>query len=424
MKILLLAVGTTGDVLPFIAIGDQLKKMGHDVTINTHADYKDLVTSFGLKFHLIGGSFKELAGTKEGKAWLESGDNLIKYMSTATKLFKPIFAEWVKVDKILPEFDAAVCHPFAAYSYNTAERYNIPFIIASLIPWFFSGEIEPILVPFVSPLFTSWCNKTLNLLTIKILWSLFKDLNRARRKELGLKPIRPDNLWLYLQKIAVPHLNLYSPHVIPEPKDIPDYCFVTGFCFLDSKSSYTPPPYLVDFLANGEPPIYIGFGSMTGKEPAQLTDMIVHAVRKAKKRAILLTGWGGMKEPTAGKDILIIKSVPHEWLFPRVKAVIHHGGVGTTAAGLRAGKPTGIVAFFGDQPFWGRRVQALKVGPKPMVKNDLNAEHLALLIQKVCSNSLYEKNAQKLGQAIRQENGIEKATQLIQTYFTNSALRK
>ena len=161
---------------------------------------------------------------------------------------------------------------------------------------------------------------------------------------------------------------------------------------------------------------------MTGKDPAQLTNMIVNAVKHTKQRAVLLTGWGGMENPTAEKDIMIINQVPHDWLFPKVKAVIHHGGIGTTAAGLCAGKPTGIVAFFGDQPFWGRRVQTLKVGPKPMVKKDLNANHLADLIKKVCNNSRYIMNAQRVGESIRKEQGHKKAADLILSYIKNGSI--
>ncbi|MBN1798651.1 MAG: glycosyltransferase family 1 protein [Spirochaetales bacterium] len=424
MRILLIAVGTTGDVLPFIALGAELNKRGHSVTINTHDDFEELVRSHKLDFKLIGGSFKELAESKEGKAWLESGDNIIKYMSTAKRLFKPIFSEWVKVDKIIPDYDAVVLHPFSAYGYHTAEKHKIPVVVASLIPWFISGGLEPILVPFVSPVFKSWVNKTLNNLTIKSLWSLFKDLSRTRRKELGLAPTKPDNLWFYLHKIAVPHIHLYSSLVLPEPRDLPRYCFVTGFCFINSLNNYTPPPALVNFLSNGKPPVYIGFGSMTGKDPAQLTNMTVEAVKKTKQRAVLLTGWGGMENPPEDKDILIIDSAPHDWLFPKMKAVIHHGGIGTTAAGLRAGKPTGIVAFFGDQPFWGRRVQSLQVGPKPMVKKDLNVNHLASLIKKVCNNPQYKSNAQQVGEAIRKEQGAKKAADIILHFFDSGKLHK
>jgi sterol 3beta-glucosyltransferase len=420
MRILMIAVGTMGDVLPFIALGAELKKRGHSVTVLTHADFKDLCAEYGLEFRLIGGSFKELAESSEGKAWLESGDNLIKYMSTAKKLFKPIFSEWVKVDKFIPEYEAVIAHPFAAYGYHTAEKYGLPFVIVSLIPWFVSGEIEPIMVPIVSPVFRAWVNKTLNKLTIQSLWSLFKDLSRGRRKELGLPPTKPDNLWLYLHKIGIPHIHLYSPHFLGKPADSPPHCHVTGFCSLGLKHDYTPPASLTNFLQNGRRPVYIGFGSMTGKDPVQLTDMTVKAVKKAGERAVLLTGWGGMKHPPREKDILIITEAPHNWLFPRVKAVIHHGGIGTTAAGLCAGKPTGIVAFFGDQPFWGRRVFALRLGPKPMVKSELNADHLAALISEVCDNPAYEENARKIGHILRHEHGAQKAADVILSYITKA----
>ncbi len=126
----------------------------------------------------------------------------------------------------------------------------------------------------------------------------------------------------------------------------------------------------------GPPPIYIGFGSMSSRKPEETAQLILRALAQTGQRAVLLSGWNGLQAEVLPENVFLVQSVPHDWLFARVNAVVHHGGAGTTAAGLRAGVPSIIIPFFADQPFWGERVAALGVGPKPIPRKKLTAEKL------------------------------------------------
>ncbi|WP_234031311.1 glycosyltransferase [Mycetocola zhujimingii] len=191
-------------------------------------------------------------------------------------------------------------------------------------------------------------------------------INRFRRERLGLP--RMSRLSDYLTMRGgdrAPVLYPFSRHVVPVPSDYPATAHVTGYWFRETTSTWEPPRDLLGFLQAGRPIVYVGFGSMGfGAKAEERGRIVLHALREAGVRAVLATGWGSLAAQSA--DDVFVDDVPHNWLFPRVDAVVHHGGSGTTAAGLRAGKPTLICPVLGDQPFWGRRVDELGVGPLPL----------------------------------------------------------
>ena len=210
----------------------------------------------------------------------------------------------------------------------------------------------------------------------------------------------------------MPILYGFSPSVIPAPSDWDNHTHITGFWFVDEADDWQPPAALLDFLQAGSAPIYIGFGSMSSRAPEQTADLIIQALKLTNQRAILLSGWGGLQKANIPNSIFMIDSIPHSWLFPRVSAVVHHGGASTTAAGLKAGVPSVIIPFFGDQPFWGQRIADLGVGAKPIPRKQLTAERLANAIQEVVTNEDIRQRAAKLGKQIQTENGIESAVEI------------
>jgi sterol 3beta-glucosyltransferase len=185
---------------------------------------------------------------------------------------------------------------------------------------------------------------------------------------------------------------------------------------------YQPEKALLEFLSNGPPPVYIGFGSMVDHEREEITQIVNHALRETNQRGILLGGWSGLGSGDLPDFILQIKEVPHDWLFPKMAAVVHHGGAGTTAAGLRAGVPSVIVPTFGDQFFWGWRVHELGVGPKPIPRNKLTVTNLTNAIQRSIYNDDIKNKASVIGQQIRAENGVERAVSMIEGFVMNGNL--
>ena len=221
-------------------------------------------------------------------------------------------------------------------------------------------------------------------------------------------------------------LRLYnrSPTLIPKPRDWNSHVYVSGFCHLPLASSYTPSSELLNFLESGPQPIYIGFGSIVVSNPTAMTDLLLEAVQKAGVRAIISKGWGdfathGTKLP---EDVFVVGNVPHDWLFPKVSCVIHHGGAGTTAAGLASGKPTIIVPFFGDQPFWGMVVAKAGAGPLPIAFKDLTSDRLSMAIKAALMPEVREK-VLSLAFIMSHESGSQDAANSFHTALDVDALR-
>jgi UDP:flavonoid glycosyltransferase YjiC (YdhE family) len=206
----------------------------------------------------------------------------------------------------------------------------------------------------------------------------------------------------------------YSAHVLPRPTDWGDFIHVTGYWFLEPPAGWQPPSDLVQFLEAGPPPVYIGFGSMFSRDPEATADLAIQALARSGQRGVLYGGWGGLKKAQLPETVFMADALPHSWLFPRMAAIVHHGGAGTTAAALRSGIPSIVTPFFGDQPFWGQRVAALGAGPQPIPRRRLTVDSLAKAIQIARTDEKMHKRAADLGERIRAERGIEQAASLIE----------
>jgi sterol 3beta-glucosyltransferase len=413
MHLVLVAVGTHGDVRPFVALGAGLQRAGYRVTIATHTDFESFVTAHGLGFRPIGGSFKQLMESDLGREWLESSDSLLRYVRTTRRVFGPLVRPWIEdMRAAVLDADALLFHHFALGAFHTAEQRRIPALSVAPCPLIPTGD--PTLFPDMPlPLLRRWVIR----LFLRNVWSYQREEHDRHRASLGLPPFRTRIPILELLAAGVPSLNIVSPQLVPPPGDWPQNAHVTGFCVLDGADRWDPPPRVVDFLQAGRAPIYVGFGSMTGRDPEQLARLAADAVARAGQRAILVSGWGGLGDGLAlGDHVLILDEIPHDWLFPRVAAVVHHGGAGTTAAGLRAGKPTLVTAFFGDQPFWGARVAGVGAGPKPLLRRNLTVERLAAAIDRTVSDESYRVGAERMARALQNEDGVARAVKLVDRY--------
>jgi sterol 3beta-glucosyltransferase len=414
MHIALVTVGTQGDVRPFVALGAGLQRAGYRVTIATHTDFENLVTSHDLGFRPIGGSFRQLMQSDLGRAWLESSDSLPRYVATTKRLFAPLVRPWIDdMRAAVSDADAVLFHHFAIGAFHTAEQRRVPAIAVApcaLIP---TGD--PSGLPNVPlPALRRWLVKLL----LRNMWSYQHEEHERHRISLGLPPFRTRTPILEILAAGVPSLNIFSPHLFPRPGDWPEDAHVTGFCFLDRSDRWTPPQRVLDFLEAGPAPIYVGFGSMTGRDPEQLARIAAEAVARAKQRAIVVSGWAGAGDRALGDHVLVVDEIPHDWLFPRVAAVVHHGGAGTTAAGLRAGRPTLVTAFFGDQPFWGERVARVGAGPKPLLRRSLTADRLARAIAETVNDGRYREGAERMAAALRAEDGVGNVVRFVDRYVS------
>jgi sterol 3beta-glucosyltransferase len=255
-------------------------------------------------------------------------------------------------------------------------------------------------------------NRLSGFIMLQVIWQWYRPFVNQFRRRFGLSPDHAGSFYRTLT--SNPLLGAYSPHVIPRPPDWPPNVHLTGYWFPDAQVTWQPPADLQAFLDAGDPPIYAGFGSMSGQEPQQVAGIVLEALAKSGQRGLLLTGWGGLQVPSVPERVFVIDTAPHSWLFPRMAAVMHHGGAGTTAEGLRAGVPSVIVPFILDQTFWGKRVKALGVGTELIPRKKLSADNLAQAIHSAVTHPEMRRRAASLGETLRAEDGVGRAVAIIQ----------
>lgn len=410
MKILILTLGSRGDVQPYVALGRGLQQAGHDVHLATAAPFAEFVRGNGLEFVPLTGKFLELMETRSGKAAFSGKANALKLFREAKPIMRQLLDEsW----QAAGDADAVIYHPKAMAGYSIAEKLGIPGILAVPLPLYSPTRAFPSPILPVGNL-GGTLNRASHRLAVWLATASMKGtLNGWRRDVLGLEPVRNE---LELQGRPVLRLYPYSPAVIPTPADWDANSIATGYWFLEQGDEWTPDPALLRFLADGPAPVYVGFGSMPAEDAAAKSAIVLGALAETGLRGVLATGWGGLSAAAVGDNVFVLDAAPHDWLFPRMAAVVHHGGAGTTGAGLRAGVPSVICPFFGDQPFWGRRVAALGAGPAPIAQKKLTVEKLAAALHNATGNPEMRARAAALGATIQAEDGIGRAIEAIETY--------
>ena len=431
LNIVVMVIGSRGDIQPFLKIGKILKEeYGHRVRIATHPTFRKFVEQdIGLEFFSVGGDPSELM------AFMVKNPGLIPSLKTIKEgevgrrrdsMFEMFQGFWracingtddetdtanlkMMGDNYPFIADAIIANPPSFAHYHCAEKLGIPLHLVFTFPYTptesFPHPLANIKAGNVDQSYTNFMSYPLvDLMT----WQGLGDLvNQFRTKTLGLDPISA--LWApgQVSRMRVPMTYLFSPGLVPKPKDWGDHIDIAGYVFLDLASSFKPDKALLDFLSpkDGTKFAYIGFGSISGlTDPKAFTQMIFDAVELAGVRAVVSRGWGGMGDGLDVPDsVYLIDNVPHDWLFPQMDCVIHHGGAGTTAIGLKCGKPTMIVPFFGDQPFWSAMIVKAGAGAKqslPLKK--LNAERFAEGI-KQCLSPEAKEAAEGIAKSIAEE---------------------
>jgi UDP:flavonoid glycosyltransferase YjiC (YdhE family) len=452
LNVVIQVVGSRGDVQPFVALGKVLKDTyGHRVRLATHPKFKGFVQENGLEFFSIGGDpsrlmafmvknpglvpgFRNLLSGEVGQrrrdvaeyiqgCWrscYQAGDGMGGLRATDDDHFEEPTARPFVADCI-------IANPPSFAHIHCAEKLGIPLHIMFTMPYSptqaFPHPLANIQSSNADPQLTNYISYGM----IEVLsWQVLGEIiNRFRAKCLGLDPV--SLIWApgMLQRLKVPHTYCWSPALIPKPKDWGPHISISGFYFLDLASNYAPAPDLQAFLDAGPPPVYIGFGSIVLDDPNAMTELIFEAVRKTGQRVLLSKGRGGMgaAELRSPNGIFMLENVvPHDWLFKHVSCVIHHGGAGTTAAGITAGRPTLVVPFFGDQPFWGAMVARAGAGPDPIPHKQLTADKLADAIN-FCLRPESRERAQELAGRIAAERGSDMGAQSFHQFLEADRLR-
>jgi UDP:flavonoid glycosyltransferase YjiC (YdhE family) len=415
MRITILTIGSRGDVQPYIALGIGLHQAGHQVRIATYDKFRALIQDQGLAFSPIASDVSDIARSLEGKGaidLLRSLRGIARLVPVLTvRLWRDTLKACLEAETIIYGFVASVL------GHCAAEELGVPCLATSVYPVASPTHAFPNLLFPALPL-----SGTYNWLTHfafdRGLWQTVRLVYGHLEHKNPILPPLPG--WPYERRHgkSTPILYAYSPAIVPKPPDWDDQREVTGYWFLDSPVGWQPPDELVAFLESGPPPVYIGFGSMSLRNSKRMTEIVLEALARSRQRGLLVEGWGGLGNAHLPDDVLRVKSVPFDWLFPRVAAVVHHGGAGTTALGLRAGVPSILVPFIADQRWWGRRVAALGVGPEPIPHGRLSAERLAAAIAAATSNQAMQRRAAALGRRIRAENGVAKAIEVLHRHVS------
>lgn len=421
MKITVFTLGSHGDIRPFVPLSLGLKRAGFEIRFASFETFRPLVEGHGLDFFPISGDPLTSMNSEVGQAWMRSGRNFIASMKNMrqTIINDSVRRQFDDALRACQGADALVYSFMGAAAYHAAEKVGIPSIFALLQPFTRSREIPSIAFPEL-PLGGTY-NWLTHLIGEQAIWQIARGpIDSWREESLELPRLHWNGPFNFIYEHKYPYLYGFSHYVVPRPSDWPAWHHISGYWFLDHDPDWTEPAELVRFLESGTKPVSIGFGSMSGPNAGKLLEIAIAAVRAVKKRAILLGGWAELAPTELPETILMLDRVPHDWLFARVAAVVHHGGAGTTGASLRAGVPTIVVPFFADQPFWGRRVHALGVGPEPIQRRSLSVQKLAEAIEIAVEDESMRQNAAELGEQIRAENGVEDAVEFIQRYLQGS----
>jgi sterol 3beta-glucosyltransferase len=417
MRITLFTVGTLGDTQPFVALAVRLMQDGHSVKLAARPDFAGLAADYGVDFAPLGHPYQPfITGAGEASA-IGSGHllNQLRYgLSQRRYFFDQLNQDaWGAAQGA----EAIIYKSSWITGYSLAEKLGIPCAGAMFFPLTPTRAFPSFVLGRGidrGPLL----NRLLWSLTGQVVWQITRQEDKKlRRNLLGLHPLPFFGPVARQQREVMPVFYAYSPAVLPPPADWPDRMHVTGYWFLDPPPGWQPPADLLNFLQAGPPPVSIGFGSMPSRDAEATLHLVLRALDLSGQRGVLLGGWAGIgKERTLPEHVFSAESVPHSWLFPRMAAVVHHGGAGTTGAGLRSAVPSILTPFLADQPSWARQVHVLGVGPAPLPFQTLTAERLAGAIRKAVTNQAIRQRADELGRQIQAEDGLGQTIELFLRY--------
>lgn len=415
-RIALVTIGTQGDVQPYLALGSSMKAQGYSVVLGASEEFKEMTEKLGLEFVSLGPSIQSfLQGSSfqnaMNKSLLINAPSLLRrgqqIIDTAAR------AAWV----MCQDADAIIVNMNTSFGIDIAEALGVPAIMTALQPLSSTREF-PLSMYYVADDLGPALNKlSYTAATVQQgYWNLPR--NKLRRELMGLDARARGGVFTNTDGSPLTTLYAYSATVSPRPHDWPKTAIVTGYWNLQDASGWEPSPAFQRFLSAGEAPVYIGFGSMPFGADRN-TRILREAVETWGGRAVVARGWGGIDPADLPDSIFPIEKAPHDKLFKYVSAVVHHGGAGTTSAGLHLGRPTFVVPQAIDQPYWGQRVYELGCGPKPVHLRRLTSGILARALADVSTNADYKRNAAEVAEMLKVEDGNGNAIKEIERTMAN-----
>jgi sterol 3beta-glucosyltransferase len=400
MRLLLASSGSEGDIRPFYALGRKLVAAGHDVTLAAADRWEARATELGIPFVAV-----ERWKDDEVRAIFERvlrERNPMKQLAIVLdgiaddqRLAVPRLKELAK------DTDVVVYPPLFVAAAAAARAVGTRHVSVQLAPVHTAAGY--------GPTGADW-----GALLNRFSWSIAKALLRRATDARLNTIVRAAGLdeWrdIMLESASSTLLDLVavSPHFMPKDPAWGEHVVVTGYWFLDEPAA-TPDPRLEAFVAEGEAPVVVGFGSMMGFDAKKTMEIIFEAARGLERRVVVQSGWAELRANDVPKNVHVAPFVPHAWLFSRAACVVHHGGAGTTAAALRAGVPQTIVWYLGDQPAWGTRVAQRGVGLPMRSHHDLDARWLRATIERMTADGELKARARVMGEAIAKEDGLGRA---------------
>ena len=414
--VVIFTIGTQGDVRPCVALGQGLKRAGYPVRIATSGNFTELVRNAGLEFYPVTADFQALLEANNSIG--DHGLNLLKIARIFREQYTKWAASWVQEGLRASEGAGLLIGVSNSILLAKAlsEARGIPFAIARLQPVTLSRILPPIMFGLARKQTPAVVSLGAHYIMFKMLWDVMRAaINDIVRPQLQLKPYP----WYgpYFRDLQIAKtINGFSEHVLPRPADWTESSQVTGYWFLD-QPRWSPSPELQDFLDAGPAPVYIGFGSMVAGNTAAFTETVLEGVKQSGRRAVLATGWGALNgdDGAQSEQIFFLRQAPHDWLFPLMAGAVHHGGAGTIAASVRAGIPSVVVPFFGDQPFWAHCLYKRGVAAPALDRKTLTPAMLASALKAIGEPRMLDKAA-AMGGAVRAEDGVGAAVQWLRTW--------
>ena len=408
-KITILSFGVRGDVQPLLSLSVGLQAAGHTVTLAADASFGGWIRGHGVGFAPVRFDWRRFLASAEGRQAMTSEVNPDQAFE---RLVRPMLDDcWQAAQGA----DALIYDTMLIAGNHIADRLGIPAVMTSVAPNMTPTSAFP--PPGTRKVgWGAWGNR-LTFETYRLGWWMAAGrLGGWCEATLGFRPSRGHN-YLRLRGRRIPVAYSFSRHVVPRPADWPADAWADGYWFLDEPLAYSPPAALADFLASGPPPLYIGFNAMVSLDPERLTEVLVAAVQKSGQRAIFVGGWGGLVSNERSGSVLSNDDVPHRWLFPRVGALVYHGGAGTTALGLWFGRPLVTCPLVGDQTFWGEVVAENGWGPPPIRQQKLIergcVDEMAKAMLQATTDLGMRRRVDAVSRLLRLEDGVPAAVRFV-----------